>query len=263
MGMLGWMDLKEQLMFSTILSAINLPVYAVLDLKDEELAKTIVRQLLASWTAKSMGQGARRGQEFGVEQYASDKHNKHTVNTISVRLFVIKLRLHWSIAKGRMVISTKRPVLERVLDALDNTDRKEAKGNVHLDIRPRAYDKLLPTAQAGWQERTRRACVNNLLPMYELNTCYRATGDAVATTARRVHGEVPYCPSGGKYTYDALRNTIYCTVHGNHSHPRQPVTPTGNERIIKFLRHLSAASVNFRFTKEGIHTRVTLDLDPK
>ena len=140
---------------------------------------------------------------------------------------------------------------------------KGSKANIQLDIRPRAYDKLLPAAQAGWQERARQACTNNLVPAFELATCYGATGDATTTAARRIHGEVPYCPSGGKYTHDPLRRVTYCSVHGNRSHPRQPVSPTGNERIIKFLRRLSAASVNFRFTTEGIHTRLTIDLDPK
>ena len=264
LGGLGGMNLGDQLALSTILSAINLPVYAVVDLKDEKLARTIVRQLLASWTAPKESTGFGFGDNwFQVEQYASGKYKTHAVGAITIRLLVIKFRLHWSIANGRLVISTKRHVLESLLDALDNNERKELKGNVQLDIIPRAYNKLLPAAQAGWQERSRQACFHNLIPMLELATCYTAKDQPDTTAARRIHGEVPYCPSGGKYTHDPLRRTVYCSVHGNYSHPRQPVAPTGNERIIKFLRSLKTASVNFKFTKEGIRTKVTLDMDAK
>ena len=255
------MDFGEQLLLSTILSSVNLPVYAAVDLKDEKLTRTIIRQLLATWTARRTTEDFVGDNWIGVERYASAKHKTHAVNTIGVRLLVIKFRLHWSIVKGRLIISTKRHVVENLIDALDNAERKETEGNIQLDIQPRAYKKLLPATQTGWQERSRRACFNNLVSAIELSTCYSVGDKLDVTAARRIHGEIPYCPSGGKYVRDPLRKTEYCTVHGNISHPRQPVKPTGEEGIVKFLQRLQSASVNFKFTKEGIRTKVTLDMN--
>jgi len=42
----GWMGLEEQIIFGLIASSINLPVYAVLDLKDEQLAETFIQEML-------------------------------------------------------------------------------------------------------------------------------------------------------------------------------------------------------------------------
>jgi len=261
LGGFGGMDFGEQLLLSTILSSVNLPVYAAVDLKDEKLTRTIIRQLLATWTARRTTEDFVGDNWIGVERYASAKHKTHAVNTIGVRLLVIKFRLHWSIVKGRLIISTKRHVVENLIDALDNAERKETEGNIQLDIQPRAYKKLLPATQTGWQERSRRACFNNLVSAIELSTCYSVGDKLDVTAARRIHGEIPYCPSGGKYVRDPLRKTEYCTVHGNISHPRQPVKPTGEEGIVKFLQRLQSASVNFKFTKEGIRTKVTLDMN--
>ncbi len=204
--------------------------------------------------------------EFGIESYQSDKHNGHEIHTIGLRLFIIKFRLHYAIAAKRLIVSTKRDVLQDVLDVLTRKGpplEAAPVANIHVDIRPKAYDKLVTSATAGWQERMRNACLSNLVPVRELVENHQADPAALAAIARRIHGEVPRCPSGGTYKYDAKGRTPHCSVHGNHAHPRQPVKPTGREGIIRLLRKLQAVTVSFRFTKEGIMTKAVMDMTAK
>ena len=264
MGMIGaGMDLEEQLIVSTILSSISLPMYAVLDLKDEKLARTAIRELLKM--AEAGTRRPRRGWDdfFSLERYATEKHGRHAVHTLVLRLAVIRVRLHYAVAHRRLIVATKPHVLKAVLDTLDKDGGGAAvTANVRLDVQPRAYQKLLPITRIGWQERMRQACAKNLVPVRALIECHGAAEDRLGEASRRVEGVTMRCPSGGTYKYDPLRNIVYCTVHGDRPHPRQPEKFTGKEDLIRFLRRMRRFSTTFRFTKEGIMTKVAFDLDP-
>ena len=260
----GWMGLEEQLVMATVLSAINLPVYGVVELRDEALARTIVRDLLRLGAASSRLEGRQPWEGFfGMDSYAAGEHNGHAVGALTLRLAVVRFRLYHAIAHKRLVVATKRYVLEEVLDALDKGQAaKPVVGNVRLDVRPRAYDKLLPVTTTGWMELMREACLRNLVPNQALIECHGATEETLGKVSRRVDGVTPRCPAGGTYKYDAPRGIAYCTVHGSRDHPRQPVEVTGQEELVRFLRRLRDVSVDFRFTDEGIMTRMALDLEP-
>lgn len=266
MNMFGdWMDLEGQLVLATILSAINLPAYAVIDLRDETLARGMVRDLLAAAETKARIEGRQPWDNwFGIERYAAGEHKGHAIGTVSIRLALIKFRLSYAIAHKRLLIATKRYVLEELLDTLEAGARAPAPtANVHVDIRPRAYDKLLPVTQAGWQERMRHACLKNLVPLWALVQHHGATEATLGAVSRRVDGVTPRCPCGGVYKHDTLREIVYCSVHGSSHHPRQPARTTGKEPLVRFLRRLRDGSVTLRFTPEGIMTRLTLQLDPE
>jgi len=265
MQMMGpWMDLETQLIVATALSAFNLPIYGVLELKDEKLARSIVRELLRVAAA-----GARLEEEedfeeaVGVDAYDAGEHNGHAIHALALRLFVVKFRFYYAFTRNRLVVATKRYVLQEVLDALDKGGAgDDAVGNVHVSVRPKAYDKLLPVTLAGWQEYMREACHRNLVPVRALIECHGAAEDTLEAASRRVEGVTLRCPSLGDYKHDPARDIIYCTVHGDRVHPRQPVEPSGKEETVKLLRRLRDLSIAFRFTDEGIMTKLTLDLEP-
>lgn len=260
----GWMDLETQLTVATFLSALNLPVYGVLELKDEKLAQTMVRELVrVACAGQRLEEGADREDFFGMDAYDAGEHNGHPVQALTLRLAVIKFRLYYAIARQRLIIATKRYVLDEVLDALDKGKAgDDAVGNVLVTVRPKAYDKLLPVTTAGWQESMREACLKNLVPIRALIECHGATEATLEGTSRRVEGTIPRCPAGGAYQYDPRRDIVYCTLHGDRMHPRQPAEPTGKEGLVKFLRRLRDFSIAFRFTDEGIMTKLAFDLEP-
>jgi len=263
----GWMDLEGQIMVGLIASSINLPVYAVVDLKDEDLARTFIRELLKVFSRQfAAEEGGWNSEFFAIERYSAGQHKSHTINTLVLRLLVVKFRLHYAIASGRLIVSTKRYVLEQVLDSLDakQASRDEgAVGNVQLNIRPRAFDKLRPIVRIGWQERMREACLKNIEPVRILVECHDATEKSLNATSKKVEGVTLRCPSGGTYKHDSARDIVYCTVHGNRNHPRQPGQVKENEGLLDFINRMTDFSVRLRFTEEGIMTKVAFELERK
>jgi len=89
MGMFGgWMNLEEQIIIGLIASSINLPVYAVLDLKDKDLARSFIRELLRVVQQQSAAEVRRGFFEFAIEPYSAGQHKSHTVIP-SIRLFCV------------------------------------------------------------------------------------------------------------------------------------------------------------------------------
>ncbi|MHC4535874.1 MAG: hypothetical protein ACYS6K_18140, partial [Planctomycetota bacterium] len=267
MGMFGgWMGLEEQILAGLFASSVNLPLYFVIELKDEDLAKTSVRRIVravqwrfASWNRDGLF-------SFGAEPYAAGEYKGHEINTLALRLLLFKFRLHYAIASNRLIISTKRYVLEEVLDSLDRIQAgREAKttANLHLKIQPRAFDRLRPITRIGWQERMRSACLRNIEPVRVLIECYEASEQTLNEVSRKVEGVTLRCPSGGSYVHDSERNIVYCSVHGNHNYPRQPVQMTENEGLLDFIGRMIDFSVDFKFTEEGIMTKVAFELEPE
>ncbi|MHC4531205.1 MAG: hypothetical protein ACYSXD_06560, partial [Planctomycetota bacterium] len=210
----GWMDLEQQIIFGLIASSINLPVYAVLDLKDEQLAETFIQEMLKVVQRKFSAEGRQGlaesdiGLYFGIEPYSSGKYKGYDINTLACHLFVIKFRLAYAIASNRLIVSTKRYVLEKALDAIDSKQTNDM-ANVQLNVKPRAFDKLRPIIRIGWQERMRDACLKNIEPVRVLVECHDATEKTLNQVSRKVEGVTLRCPSGGKYTYDKARNMVY------------------------------------------------------
>jgi len=267
MGMFGgWMDFEEQLVVGLIASSINLPIYVVVDLKDEELAGTFIREMLKLVQRQSAAEEWSAFSGAGIEPYSAGEYKGHAINTVALRFFVVKFRLHYAIASGRLIVSTKRYVLEKVLDSLDKMEVGRGVGavaNVQLNIRPRAFDQLRPIMRIGWQERMRDACLKNLESVRALTECHGATEQTLNATSRWVEGVTVRCPSIGAYKYDSERGIVYCSVHGNRDHPRQPVEVKENEGLLDFIGRLTDLSVRLRFTEEGVMTKVAFELKPK
>jgi len=267
MGMFGgWMSLQGQISAGLIVSSVNLPVYFVIELKDENLAKTSIRGITRAAHWRFASQSQRGLFSFGVEPYAAGEYKGHEINTLAFQLFMIKFRLHYAIASNRLVLSTKRYVLEEVLDSLERmrtgTDVKTT-ANLHWKIQPRAFNRLSPIMRIGWHERMRNACLGNIEPIRVLVECHNATGQTLNEVSKKVEGVSLRCPCGGSYMHDSQRNIVYCSVHGNNSYPRQPVQMTENEGLMDFIGRMTDFSVEFKFTQEGIMTKLAFELEPE
>jgi hypothetical protein len=262
----GWIDLEEQLLIGLMASSINLPLYLVFDLKNEQMARIFIRRMLRIAQQLSARDRFSPLSSFAVEPYSSGQYKGHQIDTLVLQFFMVKFRLHYAIAPGRLIVSTKRYVLEEVLDSLVNLQPSggpETAGNLQLNVRPRAFDKLRPVVTMGWQERMRKACLKNIEPVRVLVECYDATEQTLNETSMRVEGVTLRCPSAGQYHFDRDRSLVYCSVHGNNNHPRQPEEVRDNEGLLDFIARMTDFSVRLRFTEDGIMTRVQLKLEPK
>jgi hypothetical protein len=259
----GFGNLGDQLFIALIASSINLPIYAVLDLKDEAVARQFIEEGLKLASRQSAAQNRGGRNESAVERYAAAPHGTHEVQTLVLRLFIVKIRLYYTMAHNKLVVSTKRYVLDEVLDALDTkasgtVPRTEA--NLRVNVQPPAFQQLRSVVRTGWQERMREACLKNLENVRVLAELYGATSSTALTEmARRIDGVSLRCPNQGEYRYDAMRALPYCTVHGDWNHPTQPAGAQETEGVVRFLGSLKLLSVDFSFTPEGIRSRVTLD----
>jgi len=259
----GFGNLEEQLFLGLIASSINLPIYAVLDLKNEAVAGQFIEEGLKLASRQSAAQNRGGRHETAVERYTAAPHGTHEVQTLVLRLFIVKIRLYYTIAHNKLVVSTKRYVLDEVLDALDvkasgTVPRTEA--NLRVNVQPPAFQQLRSVVQTGWQERMREACLKNLENVRVLAELYGATSSTALTEmARRIDGVSLRCPNQGEYRYDTERGIPYCTVHGDWNHPTQPAGVQETEGLVRFLASLKLLSVDFSFTPEGIRSKVTLD----
>ena len=267
MGVFGqWMDLEEQIIIGLIASSINLPIYGVIELKDEEMSKTLIREVVKVMQRRWAAEARRGPREFAVEPYSAGQYKGHEIGTLALRLLVVKFRLHYAIASGHLIVSTKRHVLEEVLDSLEKMQAGggvKSAANVRVNVRPRAFEQLRPIMRLGWQERMRDACLKNLESVRALVECHGANERTLTTTSRRVEGVTLRCPCGGDYKYDAARGIVYCTIHGNCDHPRQPIQVVENEGLMDFIGRMTDLSVSLRFTEEGIMTKVAIELESK
>jgi len=267
MGMFGgWMGLEEQIAVGLIASSVNLPLYFVIELKDEDLAKTSVRRIAKALQLRLASLNRDGLFSFGAEPYAAGEYKGREINTLALHLLAFKFRLHYAIASNRLILSTKRYVLEEVLDSLDRMQAgpdAETTANLRLKIQPRAFELLRPVVRIGWQERMRSACLRNIEPVRVLVDCHNATEQTLNEVSRKVEGVTLRCPSGGSYIHDSQREIVYCSVHGNNAYPRQPVQVTENEGLLDFIGHMVDFSVEFRFTEEGIMTKLAFELEPE
>jgi len=258
----GRMNIGEQVTIGMIASSINLPIYLSVEVLDEANTKTLLRESLKIASLKSAVQSGRNDFGIHVEPYSSGEYNGVEVNSLLCRFFLIKFRLHYAIKDGRLIIATKRYVLDDVIDTLvanhlNKTEDKE--GNVLVNVQPNAFDRILPVVKTGWQERMRKACLNNIVSVKALVENHNAAPDSISSVSKKVDGVTLRCPSRGKYNYDKERKIVYCGVHGNNQFPRQDSDLPDHEGLLEFLGNLDNFSLGFKFTEEGIMTKITLD----
>ncbi|MFH1708085.1 MAG: hypothetical protein ABIF71_09220 [Planctomycetota bacterium] len=251
----GWMNMRERMVVATLLSALNLPICVTVDIRNPAMVRTLLDRGMDSLLHM-------RGQWVNVQRYDAGPYNGHAVTGLDLTLYVIKFRLFYAVTETEFVIATKRFALEQVLDTLDGPKRPAAAtANLGLRIQPPAFQRLRPAVEAGWQESMRDACLKNLEPVAFLIRNCGADLKQPEAPAWLATGYAYRCSSAGTYTYDPLTGEAACSVHGTPRHPSQPVQPAGNEPFFKFLDRLQDLQVLFKFTDEGIMTKIALMID--
>ena len=261
------MELNEGLFLSMAGSALTLPFYLVLDLKDEEKAGKLIRDMLTLQTRKSSLEENMGRREFLDEQmnsYQDAPYGKHEVKVVTLNFFVMKFRFYYAIASKKFILASKRYVLEKVLANLDHPDNeKVCHENLDFEVRPEAFRDILPSVRTGWQEQMREACLRNIEPVRVLYELFGAKPETLDPLCKEVEGVTLRCPCKGEYIYDPIRKTVYCSAHGNNDFPMQPGDITDHEGLIDFLSSLKSFQLSFRFTPEGIRTLIEIKRDKK
>ncbi len=274
MGILrGGLD-GDAFFFGLLLSAVTLPISLQIEVKDPAAARSALETFLDGLPARRR---RRWSEEIGVETASAGTHQGVPVSLTTLHLFVLKFRLYHAFIGDRLVVATQRwPLLEAVDaaagkaagNAADETAEKRNSparpadpepANLALQVEPRSFQRLRAAVGATWQEKMRHACFANFPARRPLLDLALLRGRPLADEGLHYFGAEPFCPSGGAYSRDAVRGEPRCSVHQGPRDPAQPPEARGDEPFIKFLESLRRVRVGFRFTEEGVRTKVVIE----
>jgi hypothetical protein len=243
-----------------LLSALNIPAYAVLSVRDEKKVERFIRDWLRSLAQESAmaklkpsGQGAS---EILCYETVS-RPGGPPIHTLDLQLFVIRFHFFFVVHEGHLIIANQRKI---ITDMLANPEiRTKAETNLAVRILLKNFNQVSQTTRLHWQERIRAVCRNNLGTLFAL---YRFRGIQPAQWWKQsmiINGFAPFCPANGSYEIDAFRDTVRCSVHGDILSPCQPFELDMSVSVNKFVESLEVIEAGLSFTSEGIMTRVLLE----
>lgn len=245
----------QALSIGFLLASLAVPVYATVPVTDEATAERLVERLCAEAvsSARAAGGGFFR---TGAESYRIESGDGAPVRTLALTLFLVKVRLHFTVRDGFLAVSTDRAV---ALDlARGRAERHPAHGNLVFRVFFDAFRAAGEELRLDWAERMRAACAANLAPLAALARWRKVAEADLDAAALATRGQAPLCPAGGTYRYDASCEVALCTVHGDAEDPRQPLSPDPAQPLQAFLNGLRSFSASLEMTPEGIMTRLEL-----
>lgn len=234
----------EELAFAGLLSSLTLPVFAAVEVEDQESVSRLLGSLFD--VARSSDAGfldlrLRHYQTAGVEP----------IHTVTLSLFVVELRVHYTFAGRWLLLATRPDVLvswrDRVRAARDGSTAFLDNGR--LTLRPSAFDRAARTVGIVWQERVLDACRGNLVPLG------RALRAGWFDRSEAFLGYRTLCPEGGRYE-EREPGSVVCTLHGSWRSPTQPLGPARTAPAVRLVNRMESVTVGFRFTEDGLRTRL-------
>jgi hypothetical protein len=175
------------------------------------------------------------------------------------QLYALKLRLHVALVGDQLVAATTPEVLHEVIDAGTNPPEAEpAVAHVLLRFNRKGLKQLLDDVQRYWEEKARVACHRNIISIYNLVKLYDVPVDQVPQLSEAKYGVRYFCPDGGEYRFDADRDQVFCSVHGNRRHARQDLAPEQESSFARFLGSLDEIVATLRFGDDALITTVEI-----
>lgn len=246
----------EPLIIGYLASAINLPTYLTVKVRDPQKAEQAIPELFRAIGPKNSGRD-----EFSLETYRLEGYRGKPIYVANFTLFVVKLRIYAAVVDDRLVIASRRDIVTDLLDASAKGAAKKVTqrtGNMELAVYRSAFKQLEEAAGIGYQEDIRHACQKNLPLAAILMRNLGMPPDSFATTAEALRGYQPYCPSGGTYYVDEATGGVVCSVHGNLFKPKQPAFSEQTSATMRLVNSLERVNARLAFTPEGLMTTVDI-----
>ena len=238
---------SQQLLAATLLTATNLPVYFTIDVEDEQKAERLLDEVASRIFLKG---GDIFGLKSSVDSYRVPDYREHRIQVLSFQLYALKIRLHMSLVKGRLVAATRPETLREVIDAsvADVREGKTRLAHAMVRVNLRAMNRMKGDVRMYWAEKARLASHRNIMPIYNLISLYGVPVDEVNRLSDAKYGVTYFCPGGGEYVYDKARDQVSSTVFGNRQNARQDVTEDGKSGFDRFFNSLDEINASLRFT---------------
>lgn len=261
LNLFGEIGLSTQMLAATLFSATSLPAYATIEVLDADKA----RQFLELLTSKVLRRGERVWIfETEFDAYRLPDYNGVANYVLSYRLYALKARLHVALVGSEIVAATTLETLQRVIDAAAAPPAAAApEAHLMLRLDLAALDELRDNLRLYWAERSRRACHDNVMPVYNLVTLYGTTPAEVDAVSQAKYGVTYYCPEGGTYTYDAASDQVRCSVHGNRQDSRQNIGLDPASSFARFVDELEQLTARLTFGDDALFATVEIERGAK
>lgn len=238
-----------------VLSALNLPTYASVQVTDRAQAERALPYLLNIVPYEYRRDGT------GFETYTLEPHRGTNIHVYSFSLFFARLRLYAAVVGDQLVIASRRNIVEDLIDR-PTAPPSASTASMELSIYRTAFREIEPIVSQGYQEDLRHACQANLALADTLLDLSGVLSRDLRSAAFSLRGYDPYCPSGGAYVTDPAYRRAVCTVHGPAFRPVQPSRERDGAPFLRFVNSLKRVNARLAFTPEGLMTTVEIQRAP-
>lgn len=239
----------QQAGIATALFAAAAPMYVGIEVEDHEKADRFLEMLSSRIFLHQQDFG-----EIGTEidAYQLPAYQDHRIFVLSYRVYAARIRFYVTVVGNQLVAATEQSVLKQVIDAAQaGAPVREVSGQFALRIDTKAMQKLKDDLRIYWEERTRRASHQNVMPIYTLLHLYGVSIDDVDALADAKYGVTYYCPDG-TFKYDAQRDQVYSTAYGNREHARQDVPDGDNSTFERAFASLREILFSVNMTEDSV-----------
>jgi len=248
--MLGDVPFSIQAAFSAILMAANVPAYVTVDIESREHAARLLDQLSQQiFLTKKKLIGAL---QLDLDAYRLPDYKEHAIYAFSGQMYVLKTRLHVALVGKQLVAATKPEILREVIDVSTAEETgPPTEAHMLLRLNRRAIKRLYDDLQLYWTEKSRIACHRNIISVYNLCKLYDIPVDQVAQLSEAKYGVRYFCPDHGDYSFDAGRDQVVCSIHGNRQHSQQNAGKGQASSFGLFMDSLDEIIASLRFREDA------------
>jgi hypothetical protein len=255
--LLGETPLLHQAMVAGVIWSMQVPAYVTIDVEDRDKAERLLEQLAGKLFLKG---GGIAGVPVTLDAYRLPDYKDHAVYVFSYQLYAAKVRLHAALVGRELVLATRPHVLEQVIDAAaaGPADKPATEGHVLLQLNGRGLERMYNDLDLYWSERARLACNRNTISIYNLLKLYDVPVEEASRLAESKYGVRYLCPDGGHYVYDAARDQVSCSVHGNRQLSKQQPEKDDRSSFARLVEKIDQITAVLRFQDEALMATVEI-----
>ncbi len=249
-------NLDTQALVSTLLAVATMPSYVSIEVGDREKAARLLEQLAKKYFRQG---GSTFGLPHQLDAYRLPDYKGTAQYVFSYQIYAVKLRLHVAVVGNQIVAATKPHVLRQVIDAAASPPSAEqTPAQLFVRLNRRGLDRLESQLELYWGEKSRLACHRNAIALYNLVKLYNVPIDEAQRLAESKYGVRYFCPDHGRYEYDAARDEVVCSVHGNRGHSRQELRLDEEGSFAHFINSLDEVTAALRFEDQALLATVEI-----
>jgi len=253
---IGKVPVETQAVVAARLAATKLPVYVTIDVENRESAARLLEQLSQQIFLKKEDLA---GIPTTLDAYRLPDYKGHAIYVFSAQVYAMKIRLHAALVGDQLVAATKPEVLHQVIDAAEEKEtRPPAPAHLLVRLNRRGLGRLHDEFQLYWAEKARIACEHNIGSIYNLYKLYNTPIDQIPRLSDAKYGVRYFCPDHGEYAYDAQRDRVVCSVHGNREQARQNPRLDRKSSFAEFMEGLEEIVATLRFQDDALLATVEI-----